>query len=265
MKWLVMAVLVLPALARADDAAKPDPKLQAKADVLFETGQADYQAGKYAAAIELFKHAYELVRDPVYLFNIAQSYRKVADCEQATEYYQRYLDESPNAENRAKVKQWLVELQPCVERLQEEHAAAQRGLELERERAEQERKRREAAAPPTVTEVDRGAPYRTAGFVAGAAGALGLVVGIVYTVKGSNLQGDLAARCAVGCDWDSPNIRSLDQDGHQANTFAAIGWIGGGLAVAAGAALYVYGRTKIEHLTVAPTAGGATVGATLRF
>lgn len=55
---------------------------------------------EFQGAIELFKQAYELVRDPVYLFNIAQSYRKVADCENSFDYYTQYL--------RAKVALYLV-------------------------------------------------------------------------------------------------------------------------------------------------------------
>ena len=91
MKWLIVVALLA-------SAAHADPATQAKADKLFEQAQVDYQAGKYAEAIPLFQQAYELVHDPVYLFNIAQTYRKVLDCEGATTYYKRYLDEAPKAE-----------------------------------------------------------------------------------------------------------------------------------------------------------------------
>ena len=78
MRAVILALVVLTGVARAD---KVDPATQAKADALFEKGQALYLGDEFQGAIELFKQAYELVRDPVYLFNIAQSYRKVADCE----------------------------------------------------------------------------------------------------------------------------------------------------------------------------------------
>src|SRR5262249_25111144 len=96
----IVLVLVLALVARV---AAADPAAQARADALFEKGQTAYQAGSYKDATELFKQAYELVRDPVYLFNIAQSYRKVLDCENASDFYNRYLTESPNAANKAKV------------------------------------------------------------------------------------------------------------------------------------------------------------------
>ena len=68
---------------RAGAAPKPASPAQKQADALFEKGLASYQGGKYQDAIAQFKQAYDLVHDPVYLFNIAQSYRKVADCTSA--------------------------------------------------------------------------------------------------------------------------------------------------------------------------------------
>ena len=255
------SLVIVAALAAA---AHADPASQAKADKLFEQAQADYQAGKYAEAIPLFQRAYDLVHDPVYLFNIAQSSRKIADCEQATAYYKRYLEESPKAENRAKVEQWIGELKPCVDRLQAEREAA-------RQAAEQQRKDEElrkpvvqpAPAPIPAREGDAGGTYRTAGLVVGGAGAVGLIVGALYTWKSSSIHSQVTTACTPTCVWD--NEVSLDSDGKTANTIATVGWIGGGIALAAGAALYWVGHAKIEHVTVEPTPGGAAVGAWLRF
>src|SRR5262245_44470609 len=113
------ALCVLVAMAGIASASpKSSSPEQKQADALFVKGQASYESGKYPDAIEQFKEAYELVKDPVYLFNIAQSYRRVADCTAAAEYYRRYLDEAPNAENKQKVEQWLEEMRPCVEERQ---------------------------------------------------------------------------------------------------------------------------------------------------
>jgi tetratricopeptide (TPR) repeat protein len=277
-----IAVAVLVLCARGARADEPSP--QTKAAVLFEQGQADYEAGKYQAAIELFQRAYELVNDPVYLFNVAQSYRKVLDCDAATTYYKRYLDEAPAAENRAKVQQWIVELEPCVERAHKDHEAQLQLEQLERQRREDEARKRAAAARPIETEVDRcsasqrdgarpgeavacdrGRPFRIAGYVAAGVGVIGVGVAIAYSDAGSSASSDLAAKCKTGCNYDDPSVRGLDSDGKHDNTMAAIGWIGGGVAVAAGAALYFYGRARIEHVVVAPAPGGATVGARLSF
>jgi tetratricopeptide (TPR) repeat protein len=270
-RWLpILATLALVGRAHAD---KVDPARQARADVLFEKAQADYQANHFQAAIELFKLAYEEIPDPVYLFNIAQSYRKVLDCEAASDYYKRYLAALPDADNKAKVEGWLRELSPCVEQRKQEHDDARRGQEAEKARlADEARRKQAAAAHAQPTEIDHGRTFRIAGIATGAVGALGLVIGITYSIKGGNIKQDIANQCTgmATCTWDmgvagGSSPAQLDADGKHANTMAAVGYIGGGIAAAAGVALYMYGRARVEHVAITPAEGGATVSALLRF
>jgi len=253
----VLALVLATRIAYADDA-------QSKADVFFQKGQQDYQNNKFQAAIELFKDAYELVHDPVYLFNIAQSYRKAADCINAQDYYFKYLQESPAAPNADVVKQWMRELQPCVDQQKKrEIEAAKRAEELaRRDRDAKESPATAAPVAPTV-EQDDGAGLRTAGFMAMGVGGVGLVIGVTESVRGSSLQSGLKAACQTSCTYDQ--IKSLDDAGKRANTIAAVGYISGGVALAAGIGLYFYGRSKVEHVVVAPAPGGATVGATFNW
>jgi tetratricopeptide (TPR) repeat protein len=258
---LIVAVLGT-SIAHAD---KVPVDTQAKADGLFERAQANYEANQFQAAIELFKQAYDLVHDPIYLFNLAQSYRRVLDCEAAYDYYHQYLDAAPKADNKAKVLQWLTELQPCVEQRQKEHEAARKGEEAERLRREEEDRKRRAALAPQETLVDHGGTLRLAGVITIGVGSVGVAVGALYSVKGSNLKSDLATACMAGCRWDDPAIRQLDTDGQHANTIAKIGYIGGGITALVGAGLYVFGRSRVEHVMISPAEGGATVTARLRF
>jgi hypothetical protein len=234
-------------------------------------GQGNYQAGRYRAAIPLFEEAYSLVKDPVYLFNIAQSYRKVAECVQAYDYYQRYLDEATDVtrKTRALVEGWQRELLPCVEQRKEEQEAARRAEEAERQRkAEAEERARQQQAvrkPPQLQTVDRGRTLRLAGLASAGVGVVGIVVGGVFSAKGASIKNDLARICASGCDWSDPAIRAQHDDGNSANTWAGVGWIGGGLAAAAGVTLYRVGRSRIETVEVTPTSGGATVSARISF
>ena len=251
-------MLVLALVARI---AHADPAAQAKADALFEKGQTAYQAGSFKDAIDLFKQAYELVHDPVYLFNIAQSYRKVADCLNAFDYYNRYLSQDPTTKQRDKVNAWLRELQPCVEQRQKEQQDAK---EAERLRKEDERRRIDAATP-RFGDVDRGAPFRIAGLATASVGALGLGVGVVFSVRGSNLRSELQTKCSMGCNWSDPMIRDKDNAGSRANLYAAIGWIGGGVAVLGGVGLYMLGRNRVERVQITPAAGGATISASGSF
>lgn len=266
-----LALVLVCAFATAAVAApKVDPQRQAQAVKLFEQGQANYQQGKYLAAIDLFRDAYELVSDPVYLFNIAQSYRKIADCVQSHDYYVKYLEADPKAPNKDKVQQWIFELRPCVDKAREREAEAQRNAqEAERQRREAEAAKRNIGPrpDPVPTEVDRGGPFRISGLALAGVGMLGVVVGVVYGVKGSGIQSDIDDRCSPPntCQWDSTEIQSLHDDGESANTRAKIGYIGGGVALVAGVALYMFGRTRVETVMVTPTQGGATVGAAFSF
>jgi len=261
MKLALAVILAASAPALAD---KVDPA-KTHADSLFEKGQAHYQAGEYQAAIELFKSAYELVHDPVYLFNIAQSYRKIADCAEAYDYYARYLAEANDPANRDKVQSWLRELQPCADKTRAEHEAAVKA-------AEDERRRQQVAPPPPPVAIDVGRTYRIAGLASAGVGVVGLAVGIGFALHGKSLHDQIDAQCPMGmCAWDSaaPGQQTpaqLDADGHRANTWAALDLIVGGLAVFAGAGLYYYGHTKVEtRVMVSTQPGGAVVGARLTF
>ena len=150
-------------------AAHADPAPKARADALFDKGQAHYQAGEYQAAIESFLSAYELVHDPVYLFNIAQSYRKIANCVGAYDYYARYLAEAKDAPNRDKVSGWLRELEPCADKTRAEHDAAVKAAEEDRQHARRprtrsstrgwcRRRRRRCRWPPAIAGGRTGSP-----------------------------------------------------------------------------------------------------------
>ena len=247
--------------AQADATARPG---QARANALFERAQKHYQAGQYSDAIKLFTEAYELVHDPVFLFNLAQSYRKVLDCVKASEYYQRYLSDATDADakQRERVEQWLREIAPCVEQRREESERARRADEAERaQQAEVLRRQREEASRSRG--IDRGRPLRIAGMAAAGVGVVGLGLGSVFTIRGAQIKSELADDCADGCDWSM--LQGKDASGRRANTIAAVGWIGGVLAAGGGVTLYLLGRSRIERVQVAPVAGGAAVSARLSF
>jgi len=97
-------------------------------------------------------------------------------------------------------------------------------------------------------------------------GAVGLVIGTVYSKRGANFEAELAD-CKLECDWTDER-EATDRAGRRANTIAAISWIAGGAAVATGATLYIIGFTKrrrFESLAVAPTSGGVAVVARFGF
>ncbi|MDZ4694071.1 MAG: tetratricopeptide repeat protein [Deltaproteobacteria bacterium] len=86
-----------------------------KAREHFKNARRLYDLGKYKDAIEAYQQAYLNVEDPVFLYNIAQSYRLDNQPEEAIRFYKTYLRRSPEAGNRADVEQKMAELQKEIE------------------------------------------------------------------------------------------------------------------------------------------------------
>lgn len=71
---------------------------------------AAYRRGAYVEAAQHWQAAYDALPDPLALLNIALSWEAVNEQARAIEYYERYLAEAPEAENRAQVTQHVAEL-----------------------------------------------------------------------------------------------------------------------------------------------------------
>ena len=111
-----------------------------------------------------------------------------------------------------------------------------------------------------------GRTLRWAGLGAGGVGLVALGFGAYYAREARAAEDYLAA-CQAPCaqaDW-----QAIDRAGQSANRRALGGFVVGGVGVLAGATLYVLGwraaRGAEAPVVVAPTRGGATVHATLRF
>lgn len=252
-----MRKLIAVLLACSAATAHADDDSIARANVLFEQAQAKYAAGEFRAAIVLFEEAYSLARDPVYLFNIAQSHRKLFDCVGASTHFERFLAESTelDAAQRNQIKAWMKELVPCVEERRREAAT----------RRKTDQRISGVVSPDRFREVDHGRRYRLAGIATTGLGAVLITAGVVYGRRGANVKAELAAACATGCDWND-TLESKERRGERANVLSFASYLGGGVAVAGGLALYLIGRSKpIERILIAPTTGGATVAARFRF
>jgi hypothetical protein len=97
-------------VARAQSPPAADPVAEAKAR--FREGSAYFARGKWERAIEAFQKGYLLAPEPLFLFNIAQSYRRAGDVAQARAYYQRYLDTGEEGPEREESRRWLDALAP---------------------------------------------------------------------------------------------------------------------------------------------------------
>lgn len=77
----------------------------------YKEGTKHYNLGEFDEAIKAYKEGYEAKPDPVFLFNIAQSYRLWKKPEQAIFFYKSFLRNAPEAPNHAEVERRIQELQ----------------------------------------------------------------------------------------------------------------------------------------------------------
>jgi len=98
-------VVVVPGAAQA----KPVDYEAAKNH--FDEGTKAFNLGEFKKAIEEYKAAYNAKPDPVFLYNIAQSYRMANDTAQAVFFYRSYLRNAPSAPNRREVEERVRKLE----------------------------------------------------------------------------------------------------------------------------------------------------------
>jgi tetratricopeptide (TPR) repeat protein len=114
--WILIGCVTL---ASAD----PLPSdVRSKVKELFETGTTHYNLSEYTPALEDFKEAYRLVRDPVFLFNIAQCHRQLGQFAEASRLYRAYRRENPDASNREEVDRLIAQMDAAVAKHQSETA-----------------------------------------------------------------------------------------------------------------------------------------------
>lgn len=264
-RLVVVAMMLWSSIAIADEAT---------ANTEYAAGQKAFRTKDYAGAATRFVAAYAADPDPVYLFNAAQAYRLARHCDEARDYYQRFLDAAPQAPNRDQVERWLAEVEACAT------PTAAPVLEPDPRpaptppapvpapvlppRANPEPT--PAPAPPVDHSSSSG--RRTIGVVTVVGGVVAVGVGAWFVTRARAAERDREGLCPVGCTWDpmlDQQARDIDDRGHRASTLATVSLAVGGAAIVGGAVLYLTAPTRRERVVVAPTPGGARVGLSLDF
>jgi tetratricopeptide (TPR) repeat protein len=104
---LVAAVCAAPAVVHAEGTKKG-------AKVYYDKGSYEYNLGHFEQAIAAFEKAYEFSPVPILLFNIGQCHRQLGNKERAVFFYRRYLEQAPNADNRADVQNRIADLEQSM-------------------------------------------------------------------------------------------------------------------------------------------------------
>ena len=83
---------------------------QERAAKLYDEAKAHYNLQEYDTALNGFKDAYLLSKEPGLLFNIGQCYRQMGKDQEAIRSFKAYLNEDPESPQRAQIEQWLKEM-----------------------------------------------------------------------------------------------------------------------------------------------------------
>jgi hypothetical protein len=94
-------------------AAQSNAELR-EAKKLYQSGKKQYRADNYEDALDLFRESFELSKRPELLYNIGLSYRSLGQLSEAVIYFQRYLEESPEAKNADGVVEVIIDLQEQI-------------------------------------------------------------------------------------------------------------------------------------------------------
>jgi tetratricopeptide (TPR) repeat protein len=106
MKHLFLSAMLCGAAVVSSVPAHADKRSQAMAQ--FEKGEQLYAEGNYADALKSFQSAYKLEKAPLLFVNIAQCHRQLGNHEAAIASLERYLQQEPEADNRADVEELLA-------------------------------------------------------------------------------------------------------------------------------------------------------------
>jgi tetratricopeptide (TPR) repeat protein len=134
--------LVRPARAELpEEEPPPAPLVDYKdAELHAKLASALYKAGNYLEAATELNVAYTLQPQPVYLFNIAQAYRKALRAQAAKVMYERFLEMAPNHALAQEARGYMIDMD-ALARAEKARDTAQAELAREQARYRPLRKR----------------------------------------------------------------------------------------------------------------------------
>jgi len=104
---------------KAPPSGKPEAKgpEQKEAERHFQSGVALFKEAKYAEALAEFERAYEILPQPLVLYNIAGCHRELSHYSEAVAYYRRFLTEGKDKVKPARLAAAQAELDGILARI----------------------------------------------------------------------------------------------------------------------------------------------------
>jgi len=254
---IAATALVAPTAAQAEVSSSTIP---VRARMLADRGRAFHDAGDYAHAIAAFTQAYVMAPSPALLFNLAQAYRLLGNCDDAALLYRRYLATDPRPEERALAEAHLAKVEHCTSNLAQHIPTATTAASLE------VLPQLDIIASPTPGSArsTRAHIEKDIGLGLMIGGGAALAAAVVYAVQAHDAAGDVSA--AFMGHAPGKDVAPVDARGRAAAERARILGIGGAVGVGAGVVMYMIGRhTEAAPVTVAPTGHGVEVSMSWGF
>lgn len=225
---------------------------RAEAEALYAEGARHYTLREYTEAIEAFKHAYALVPEPTFLFDIAQAYRLLGDCDNSAGFYRNYIHAKPEADDRAKAEKLAAEQDECA-------------TEQRKQRDAERARLLAASAPPPAQQGSQYRGLKLAGWLTAGVGAAFTAAGVYFSIDAADKAHQLETACMTSCN--AVDVASIDNQGKSSSTTASVLYVTGGIALAAGTGMIVWAtlHASPERVTIAPARGGATLSTTIHF
>jgi tetratricopeptide (TPR) repeat protein len=259
---LVFSVLLceLEPVARADDTAMKLPA-EPTALVHYTQGNRLYRLRKFEDAIGEYQAGAMIDPAPVFDYNLGQCYRQLGKYTEAIWHYERFLKSGqPDSQRQALVTGFLVQMRAELER----KAMTQPPTD-----SASDSRPSAVPPPPAAPQRRRGMPLqRKLALGVGAAGGVGVALGVVLGLRARSLEGDAYKLCPMeSCDRpDEANV--LIERGQSSARYSNVAFGVGGAAILGAAALWLTGaRAERKPVTIVPRRSSDFVGlaALLRF
>jgi hypothetical protein len=223
---------------------------------LFAAAQRRYEAGDLPAALTYLEQCYEATASPNLLFNLAQLQRELLHCEAALDYYQRYLQASPDGERRSDAEQHVATLrQQCPPATAPVPPARQ-------------------TPPPLANALDPlpAAPHNwsTLGWVTLGAGALATAASVYFAVETQHAKRDIERLIHTrDLDYGTSGIEGRLDDFYRDRTLAFVSGTAATLTIATGIYTLVVAapseKAKRTGLSITAQPNAVSVDCRLRF
>jgi hypothetical protein len=238
---LTISAFLLPAPANGDEPAASE----SAAIVLSEQRAAEayeaYSKKDYAAAIALYRQAYEAAPNGSILYNIARIYdTKLVDRHLAISFYRRYVAEPGTYTERVewanqRLKQ-LREAEHATKPESEAPAPSGAGSSVD----SRDREPRRGDKQPEKRAASGWSALRSTGAVASAAGVAALSVGVAFALSAMS-NADTAHELCDGNACTSQRGVDAAKSADSAATISNIGFMAGGGLLATGVVLFLLG------------------------